>query len=168
MTQLRRRTSALAIGLALVTLAAAGCEDEKPAKPKVQARSTLGEWTQVVLDLKPELEKGGQVTDGKTHSTEYLDLQADVLRTTNGNMAKMKIQMDMGQYEALNGEKPKTYEEFMEHIMKKGKPDAIQLPMLPYYQEYGYDSDKKELVVIEYPAKKKAMKDQTAKNNGKF
>jgi len=69
--------------------------------------------------------------------------------------------MDMGTYEALNGEKPKTYEEFMEVIIKKGKPDGIQLPMLPYYQEYGYDSDKKELVVIEYPAKKKAMQDQT-------
>jgi hypothetical protein len=167
MTPRLRSALALAFGLALVTLAA-GCEDEKPAKPKIQARDTLGKWTQVVLDLKPELEKGGQVTDGKTHSTEYLDLQADVLRTTNGNMAKMKVQMDIAQYEALNGEKPKTYQEFMDQIIKKGKPDSIQLPMLPYYQEYGYDSDKKELVVIEYPAKKKAMKDQTAKNNGKF
>ena len=69
--------------------------------------------------------------------------------------------MDMGTYEALNGEKPKTYEEFMEVIIKKGKADGIQLAMLPYYQEYAYDVDKKELVVVEYPAKKKAMQDQT-------
>ncbi len=167
MTRLRRRTVALAVGLALVTLAA-GCEDEKPVKPKVQARDTLKKTTQVVLDLKPELAKGGQVTDGKTHATEHFDLMADVYRTEVGNLAKMRVQMDMAQYEALNGEKPKTYEEFMEQIIKKGKADGIQLPMLPYYQEYGYDADKKELVVIEYPAKKKAMKDQTAKNNGKF
>ena len=40
----------------------------------------------------------------------------------------------------------------MDVIIKKGKPDGIQLPMLPYYQEYGYDADAKELVVIEYPA----------------
>jgi hypothetical protein len=146
--------------LALLTLAA-GCEDEKPVKPKIQARDTLGKTTQNVYQLKPELEKGAVVTDGKTHSTEYLDLQADVYRTSVGNIAKMKVQMDMGQYEALNGEKPKTYEEFMDVIIKKGKPDGIQLPMLPYYQEYAYDEDKKELVVIEYPAKKKAMQDQT-------
>ena len=75
--------------------------------------------------------------------------------------------MDMDQYEALNGEKPKTYEEFMEVIIKKGKADGIQLPMLPYYQEYGYDPDKKELVVIEYPAKKKAMEEQSDKELGR-
>jgi hypothetical protein len=167
MTRLRRRTVALAFSLALVTLAA-GCEDEKPAKTKIQARDTIGKTTQEVRNLKPELSKGGQVTDGKTHATEYLDLQADVYRTSVANIAKMKVQHDMDIYEAINGEKPKTYEEFMEQIIKKGKADGVQLPMLPYYQEYGYDPDKKELVVIEYPEKKKAMKDQTAKNNGKF
>ena len=56
----------------------------------------------------------------------------------------------------------------MEQIIKKGKPDDIDFPMLPYYQEYGYDPDKKELVVVEYPAKKKAMEKQTAEDNGKF
>ena len=167
MTRLLGRTVARAFGLALVILAA-GCEDEKPAKPKIQARDTLGKTTQEVRNLKPELAKGGEVTDGKTHATEYLDLQADVYRTSVANIAKMKVQHDMDIYEAINGEKPKTYEEFMEQIIKKGKADGIQLPMLPYYQEYGYDPDKKELVVIEYPEKKKAMKDQTAKNNGKF
>jgi hypothetical protein len=166
MTQLVHRL-ALASGIALVTLAG-GCEDEKPVKPQLQARDTLGKTTQEVRNLKPELSKGGQVTDGKTHATEYLDLQADVYRTSVANIAKMKVQMDMAQYEALNGEKPKTYEEFMENIIKKGKAEGIQLPMLPYYQEYGYDPDKKELVVIEYPEKKKAMEKQTAENHGKF
>ena len=158
---------AMASGVALLTLVA-GCEDEKPAKPKLQARDTLGKTTQEVRNLKPELSKGGKVTDGKTHATEHLDLMADVYRTEVANIAKMRVQMDMAQYEALNGEKPKTYEEFMEQIIKKGKPDGIQLPMLPYYQEYGYDPDKKELVVIEYPAKKKAMEKQTAEDHGKF
>ena len=170
MTPLLRSTVALASGLALVTLAA-GCEDEKPAKPKVQARDTLGKTTQEVRNLKPELSKGGQVTDGKTHATEYLDLQADVYRRTKVRRYCQDegVQHDAWTFtRAINGEKPKTYEEFMEQIIKKGKADGIQLPMLPYYQEYAYDPDKKELVVIEYPEKKKAMKDQTAKNNGKF
>src|SRR5271155_5357409 len=124
MTRLLRQTVALASGLALFTLVV-GCEDEKPVKPKVQARDTLGKTTQVVFDLKPELAKGGVVTDGKMHATEYLDQQADAYRTSVGNIAKMRVQMDMGQYEALNGEKPKTYEEFMEQIIKKGRADGI-------------------------------------------
>ena len=138
-----------------------GCGEDKPKKPKIQARDTLGKTTQDVRELKGELAKGGVVTDGKTHSTEYLDQQADVYRTSVGNAGKMKVQMDLGTYVALNGEKPKTYEEFMDVIIKKGKADGIQLPMLPYYQEYAYDADKKELVVVEYAAKKKAMQDQT-------
>jgi hypothetical protein len=39
--------------------------------------------------------------------------------------------------------------------------------MLPYYQEYAYDSDKKELVVVEYPAKKKAMQEQSDRELGR-
>jgi hypothetical protein len=167
MTRLLARSLALASGMALLTLAV-GCEDEKPAKPKLQARDTLGKTTQEVRNLKPELSKGGSVTDGKTHANEYLDLMADTYRTKVAEIAKMRVQMDMAAYEALNGEKPKTYEEFMEHIIKKGKAEGIQLPMLPYYQEYGYDPEKKELVVIEYPEKKKAMEKQTARDNGKF
>ncbi len=162
-----RHTAHLAASLAVVALAA-GCAEEKPAKPRVEARETLGKTTQEVRNLKPELAKGGKVTDGKTHSTEYLDLMADVYRTEVGNIAKMAVQHSMDIYEAMNGEKPKTYEEFMEQIIKKDKPDGIRLPMLPYYQEYGYDSDKKELVVLEYPAKKKAMKEQIARDHGKF
>ncbi len=79
----------------------------------------------------------------------------------------MKVKMDIDQYEALNGEKPKTYQDFMDVIIKKGKADGIQLPMLPYYQEYAYDSDKKELVVVEYPAKKKAMEEQSDRELGR-
>lgn len=163
----RRSSPALlwTIGAALLALAA-GCEEEPPAKPKIQARSTLGEWTQDVRNLKPELAAGGQTTDGKVHATDYITLQADVYRTEVAKIAKMNVKHAIDLYEAEHGEKPKTYEEFMDVIIKKGKPDGIQLPMLPYYQEYGYDPEKKELVVIEYPAKKKAMEEQTAREHG--
>jgi hypothetical protein len=158
----------------LLLVASGGCEEPRhvkgsgantapaPAPPKdeIKTRETLRKWTQEVRNLKPELAQGGQLTDGKIHATDYITLQADAYRTSVGEMAKMKVKMDMDQYEALNGEKPKTYEEFMDVIIKKGKPDGIMLPMLPYYQEYGYDPDKKELVVIEYPEKKKAYQEQ--------
>ena len=166
MARLFRHTILPAFGLVLFGLVV-GCGDDQPAKPKLQARATIGKWTQEVRNLKPELAKGGQTTDGKIHATDYITLQADAYRTEVAKIAKMKIDMDIRQYEALNGEKPKTYEEFMDVIIKKGKPDGVQLPMLPYYQEYGYDPDKCELVVIEYPEKKKAMQEQSDRELGR-
>ncbi len=154
-----RQLLALVFSVPLLALAL-GCEVDK-SKRKVHARETLRKTTQDVRNLKPELEKGGQTTDGKIHSTDYITIQADAYRTSVANIAKMKVKMDIDLYEAANGEKPKTYEEFMEHIIKKGKADGIQLPMLPYYQEYGYNPETKELLVIEYPEKKKAMQKQS-------
>ena len=155
----------LALAFILSLALAVGC-GEAP-KPKLKTRETIGKTTQEVRDLKTELAQGGQTTDGKIHATDYITIQADAYRTSVANIAKMKVKMDIDQYEAINGEKPKTYEEFMELIIKKGKPDGIMLPMLPYYQEYGYDADKKELVVIEYPEKKKAMEEQSDKELGR-
>ncbi len=160
-----RALIALAFALPLLALTA-GCEEPKP-KRKVQSRETIGKTTQEVRNLKPELAQGGQVTDGKIHATDYITIQADAYRTSVANIAKMKVKMDMDQYEALNGKKPETYEEFMDVIIKKGKPDGIQLPMLPFYQEYGYNPDTKELVVIEYPAKKKEFDEQWDKEVGR-
>jgi hypothetical protein len=42
----------------------------------------------------------------------------------------------------------------MDDIISPGKPDGLQLPMLPYYQEYAYDPTSHKLVVIEFPDKK--------------
>ena len=160
-----RSLNRLTIALALTAPLALGCEG--PAKPKLKARETIGKTTQEVRNLKPELAQGGEVTDGKVHAPDYITLQADVYRTSVANIAKMKVKMDMDQYEALNGTRPKTYEEFMDQIIKKGKPDGLQLPMLPYYQEYGYDPDTQELVVIEYPARKKEFDEKWDKELGR-
>lgn len=161
-----RRLLALPFTLSLFMLAV-GCGEDAPSKPKLQSRETIGKTTQEVRNLKPELAKGGTVTDGKIHATDYITIQADAYRTSVGNIAKMNVKHAIDLYEAEHGEKPKTYEEFMEVIIKKGKADGIQLPMLPHYQEYGYDPDKQELVVIEYPAKKKALEDQNDRELGR-
>lgn len=164
----RHPLALLALALPLIALEA-GCEDEPKSteKPKVQMRETIRKYTQEVRNLKPELAQGGRVTDGKIHADDYITLQADAYRTSVANIAKMNVKHAMDLYEALNGNKPKTYEEFMDQIIQKGKPDGIMLPMLPYYQEYGYDPDKHELVVIEYPAKKKEFDEQWDKEVGR-
>jgi hypothetical protein len=155
-----------------VAVLAPGCEDEpkpKAAKsaPRVESRETVGQYTQDVRNLKPELAQGGQVTDGKIHAQDYITLQADAYRTSVAKIAKMNVEYAIRLHEAEHGKKPETYEEFMDVIIKKGKPDGIMLPMLPFYQEYGYDPATKELVVIEYPAKKKAFDEQWDKDLGR-
>jgi hypothetical protein len=152
----------------LVLLAlAVGCEDEPSTKPKLKARETIGKKTQEVRDLKTELAKGGVLADTEIQVADPLTQAADAYRTEVAVLAKLAVKHSMDLYEAENGEKPKTYEEFMEKIIKKGRADGIQLPMLPYYQEYAYDSDKQELVVVEYPAKKKAMQEQSDRELGR-
>jgi hypothetical protein len=160
-------TLALAFAVPLLALVV-GCGDE-PAKtkPKIQARDTLHKTTQDVRELKAELAKGGVLADTEIQVADPLTQAADAYRTEVAKIAKMKVDYDMRMYEASNGEKPKTYEEFMEVIIKKGKADGIQLPMLPYYQEYAYDTEKKELVVVAYPAKKKAMQEQSDRELGR-
>jgi hypothetical protein len=160
------RASRLA-GFALVVSVAGCAEETKPEKPKIQARATIGKKTQDVRNLKTELAAGGQQTDGKIHAKDYITLQADAYRTTVGNISIMAVKHSIDLYEAEHGEKPKTYEDFMENIIKKGKPDGLWLPMLPYYQEYAYDPEAKELVVIEYPEKKKAMQEQSDRELGR-
>jgi hypothetical protein len=166
MLRLRRHTVALAFALPLLAISA-GCGDEPPAKPKLQARDTLHKTTQDVRDLKTELAKGAVLADTEIQVADPLTQAADAYRTEVAKIGKMRVEYDMKMYEATNGEKPKSYEEFMEMIIKKGKPDGIQLAMLPYYQEYAYDSDKKELVVVEYPEKKKAMQEQSDRELGR-
>ena len=117
---------------------------------------------------RPNSPRAPVLADTEIQVADPLTQSAAAYRTSVGKIAKMRVKMDMDMYAALNNdEKPKTYEEFMEKIIKKGKADGIQLPMLPYYQEYAYDTDKKELVVIEYPAKKKAMQDQNDRDLGR-
>jgi hypothetical protein len=166
MLRFGRRTVALALSLPVLACSA-GCGDEPPAKPKIQARDTLHKTTQEVRELKTELANGGVLADTEIQVADPLTQAADAYRTKVAEIAKMRVDYDMRIYEASNGEKPKTYEEFMEVIIKKGKADGIQLPMLPYYQEYAYDADKKELVVVEYPAKKKAMQEQSDRELGR-
>jgi hypothetical protein len=48
----------------------------------------------------------------------------------------------------------------LDALLSIGRPDGIILPMLRCYQEFGHDPDKKELVVIDYPEKKKAYEKQ--------
>jgi hypothetical protein len=148
---------------------AAGCGGEPRtvggAKPKAPAapvdesakpRDTLGKTTQNVYDLKEELAKGGVVANFKVDVSTPLIGSAAAYAPMVGKIGTQKVEMDLNLYHAMNDRYPATYQEFMDEIIKVGKPDGVQLPMLPYYQEYAYDVDNHKLVVVEYPARKEA------------
>jgi hypothetical protein len=140
----------------------AGCEPaaEPPAKPRIETRKTVGKTTQNVLELWKALADGGVVSDmdGKG---EGLEVYADAYRTSVGKLAVIAVEQKMKLHEAEHGSQPETYEQFMNTIIEKGSPQGLQLPMLPYYQEYAYDPKRKTLVVVEFPEKKAEREKQT-------
>jgi hypothetical protein len=139
-----------------------GCEakEEPPKKPPVQTRETLRKTTQNVLELEKALADGGLLASMEI-TGEGLEVYSDAYRTSVGRLGMMAVDQKMQLFEAEFDRKPKDYAEFMARIIGKDQPDGIQLPMLPYYQEWAYDPEKKALVVIEFPAKKEQREKET-------
>jgi hypothetical protein len=136
-----------------------------PAPPPVQTRQTLKKTTQNVLELSEAIQQGG-VRAEMSIKSQGLEVAADAYRTSVGKLSIIAVDQKMSFFQAENDRKPKDYKEFMERIIEKGKPDGIMLPMLPYYQEYAYDPEAKELVVIEFPAKKEQRQKETTGASG--
>lgn len=148
-----------AVGGLAVTIGCAA-KEEPPKKPPVQTRETLRKTTQNVLELDKALADGG-VPASMQITGEGLEVYSDAYRTSVGRMGVMAVDQKMQLFEAEFGAKPKDYAEFMARIIGKDQPDGVQLPMLPYYQEWAYDPEKKTLVVIEFPEKKEQREKET-------
>ena len=68
-----------------------------------------------------------------------------------GKAEQLQIKHTLDLFYNLNLRYPKDLQEFMKEIVKA---NGIRLAQLPFYQEYGYDAVKHELVILEYPDKK--------------
>jgi hypothetical protein len=136
-----------------------------PAPPPIQTRQTLKKTTQNVLELSEAMKQGGVQAEMSIKS-QGLEVAADAYRTSVGKLSIIAVDQKMSFFQAENDRKPKDYEEFMARIIQPGKPDGLMLPMLPYYQEYAYDPEAKELVVIEFPAKKEQRQKETTGASG--
>ncbi len=148
----------ISTGLTLLSLTLApGCDVPKKPKSSVQPRETINKTTQNVGKLADELQNGGVLADTTIPVSDPLTQSAAAYRTTVPKIAAMRIQQEIEIRNAQNimeDPKPLTHEQFMTEILKKGDPQGIQLPMLPYYQEYAWDEANQKLVVVEYPKKK--------------
>jgi hypothetical protein len=164
---MRARPLPLVAFPALVFLA--GCDDDKPKSkgPQVKARETIGKTTQVVKKLEDELKSGAVLAPTTISNSDYLTQNAEAYRTSVAKIGGFAVDQAIAAYEIQNNAYPKTHEEFMENIIRVGKPDGIQLAMLPYYQEYSYDVENHKLVVLEYPAKKAQFKKQQDEDLGR-
>ena len=150
----------LAPVLALAGVLGCAAKEEPPKKPPIQTRETLRKTTQNVMELEKALADGGVLASMEI-TGEGLEVYSDAYRTSVGRLGTMAVDQKMQLYEAEFGKKPGDYAEFMRVIIGKDQPDGIQLPMLPYYQEWAYDPEKKTLVVIEFPAKKEQREKET-------
>jgi hypothetical protein len=146
---------------AVVAGLGAGCDSPSSSAPKakVQTRKTIGKYTQNVLRLEDALRDGAVLASTKISESDPLTQTAEAYRTSVAKISGFAVIQSIQIHEIQNGPL-KNYDEFMEFIIKKGQPDGVQLAMLPYYQEYAYDAANRQLVVVEFPEKKKQFESQ--------
>lgn len=118
-------------------------------------RETLNKKTQNVLRLEDALASGGVRDSGQIASTNPLMQAADAYRTQAAKLGGMAVQqaIQLRNAQSIQDPKPLTHAQFMAEIIKPDQPDGIQLPMLPYYQEYAWDEAAQELVAVNFPAR---------------
>lgn len=131
----------------------------------IQTRKTINQKTQNVMRLEEALAAGG-VPAEKPENDGGLGVIAGAYRSSVAKLGNIAVQQAMQFYQAEHGEMPVDYEEFMKWIIKPGQPDGIELAMLPYYQEYAYDEQSRQLVVVEFPAKKAQREQETTGASG--
>ena len=132
----------------------AGCADpyadevaEGPALP--EDTGILGQTTDDIREFKPNA-ADQTVSDGKMKEPSALNPMGmlNAYGPAVQKLSKGQIKQAVNLFWAEKGRYPKTYEEFMEQVIKKNK---IQLPMLPLNLQYQYDVANHELVVVEVP-----------------
>ncbi len=125
------------------------------AAEEVAPRETVGKTTQVVLALKQALSDGAILASTKIETKNPLLVSAEAYRTQVGKLGGMAVYnaIQIRNAQSIREPQPLTHEALMAEIIKKGEPDGIRLPMLPYYQEYAWDQPNQQLVVVDFLAR---------------
>ena len=121
--------------------------------PPSRPRDVIGNTTQDIRAAEPELKEGGaKVASTKIVAKDPILLTGNAYVTMIGKASILQIESAMKLYQGANNRYPKDLQEFMDEIVKANN---IRLPVLPHYQEYGYDEKEHKLVILEYPDRKK-------------
>ncbi|RUL83887.1 hypothetical protein [Tautonia sociabilis] len=131
------------------------------AQPEApQLRRVIGQKTTDVRDFQTEMQGGenvrvssGTISPDSTPITYAGNAYVSIV----GQAAVLQIQHALNLYNAMNDRYPADTDEFMREIIQA---NGIALPQLPGYQEYAYNPETHELVVLEYPDRKEALRAQ--------
>jgi hypothetical protein len=141
-----------------ILLLASGCEEERNVAGKKAGQAPaedhfiVGKRTREIKNAVPEVQTGkASIVAPQITAKDPITLPANAYVTIVGETSILHIQHALDLYYAENGRYPKNYDEFVVTIVK---PNNIALPMLPYYQKYGYDEKEHTLVILEYPGLK--------------
>ncbi len=161
----RLRAPAVWIG-SIAALLAAGCEEERhdafapkakktasaPAKKADEPVFIVGKRTQEIRNAGPAIQSGqAQQVQPRITAKDPITLQGNAYVSIIGQTSILSIKQAMDLYHATNERYPRDYNEFMTEIIKANN---IALPRLPHYQEYGYDAERHQLIILEYPDRK--------------
>jgi hypothetical protein len=128
----------------------APAESDAPTDPG-KPRRIIGKTTQDVRAAKTEEAKGAKKVQPKITGQDPITVTGNAYSVIVGRAEQLQIKHSIDLFYNLHERYPKDTKEFMKEIIHANR---IRLAQLPFYQEYGYDPVKHELVILEYPDKK--------------
>ena len=133
--------------LALITpIVLIGCVPQQAENGQKEDTNIIGNTTQEVGEYDPAGVAEVQIDDGS--NVNIITGAAGAYTPTISTISKLSIEKNLQLFEAMKGRYPKSHEEFMTEIIKKGN---VKLPMLPAGQQYQYDVENHELVRVKLP-----------------
>jgi hypothetical protein len=127
-----------AAGMAPLDMAAGGPSAVAPAGPRPQPQAQSN-----VVAKKADVNMGVR---GQGYGTGPIATPAATYWRAKEQIAfRIQIPEAMKLYKAENGNAPRSHQEFMDKIIR---PNQVQLPELPAGQQYVYDPQAEELMVV--------------------
>ena len=138
-----KRLACLLCGAVWVAGCGGGADDQ--AKRKPEPKPILGRKTQKIVDLKKDRAKFKDAPVEARGSDGILN-PGRAYAGTVSKTQRLMIRHAIDLFHATEGRYPKDYDEFMKRIVK---PNRIKLPVLPGDRQYAYDSDTRELTIVQ-------------------
>ncbi len=119
-----------------------------PAPPASNGGPILGKKTDDVRDAQQEIAAGAQKVEPRVTGKDPITITGSAYAAIVGRTEQLRIKQAIDIFKATNDRYPRDYDEFKKEILDA---NGIRLTQLPYYQKYGYDAEKHELIILEYP-----------------
>ena len=136
-------SSACLIVLATLVCLSLGCADPNAAD-KEQKQSIIGQKTQEIGEF--DSDGDAEIADQQVKVSANPLAAAGAYGYAAGTISKQAVERALQLFHAEHERYPKDHDEFMEKIIRANN---IQLPVLPGGDQYQYDVENHELVIIE-------------------